>query len=249
MRSSFVISVLLSLLLVSAAFSEDTTGKFGLCLEGGYYLPELGELNDDFIYGGAFTYHFKHWLFAELRASMFCDRIPEFTKVEYRKSYYARIINDQSIPAGQSSEERQADYENIRAKVIPVDFNVGFSFLSDQKVNPYISLGGTFYSARIDELPKMNDTAWGFNGGIGAEFFLMKLFEDRADLALTMDCRYRWGKANFGLGYTSMEIEYYPVDEYEKLKKNTYLTSELEDMPDDLDLGGISATAGLKVYF
>ncbi len=249
MRSAFVISVLLSVLLAGFAFSEDTTGKFGLTLEGGYNLPELGELHDDFVYGGSFTYHFLPWLFGEIKASMFYDRIPEFTKVEYRKSYYTRIISGEKIPAGQSSNEVQADYENVITKIIPVDFNVGFSFLKDQKINPYISLGGTYFSARIDELPKMNDTAWGLNGGVGAEFFLAKLFEDRADLALVMDFRYRWGKANFGLGYTSMSVEYYSLSEAERLKRNTYLTSELDDMPDDLDLGGISATAGLKIYF
>ncbi len=249
MRSAFILGLLLSVLLASFAFSEDTSGKFGISLEGGIYLPELGELHDDFMYGGTFTYHFLPWLFGEIKASMFYDRIPEFTKTEYRESYYCRIIDGVKYPAGQSSSEVEADYENVITKIIPVDLNVGFSFLNDKKINPYISLGGTYFSARVDELPKMNDTTWGFNGGIGAELFLAKLFEDRADLALVMDFRYRWGKADFGLGYTSMSEEYYSISESERLKRNTYKTTELRDMPDDLDLGGISATAGLKIYF
>jgi len=249
MRSALILGVLLSVLLASFAFSEDTSGKFGVSLEGGWYLPELGELHDDFTYGGTFSYHFLPWLFGEIKASMFYDRIPEFTKTEYRQSYYTHILDGVKYPAGHSSNEVQADYEDVITKITPVDFNVGFSFLNDQKINPYISLGGTFFSARVDELPKMNDTTWGFNGGLGAEFFLAKLFEDRADLALVMDFRYRWGKTNFGLGYRSMSIEYYSISDTERLKKNTYKKTELEDMPDDLDLGGINGTLGLKIYF
>jgi len=249
MRRALSLGLLLSVLLAGSAFSEDTSGKFGISLEGGWCLPELGELHDDFRYGGTFSYHFLPWLFGEIKASMFYDRIPEFTKTEYRESYYSRIIDGVTYPAGQSSSEVEADYENVITKIIPVDFNVGFSFLNGKKINPYISLGGTYFSARVDELPKMNDTTWGFNGGLGADFFLAKLFEDRADLALVMDCRYRWGKTNFGLGYTSMSVEYYSLSDSERLKRNTYKTTELEDMPDDLDLGGINATVGLKIYF
>ena len=250
MRSVFSLGLLLSLLLASIAFAEDTSGKFGLALEGGCYSPELGLLNENAMYGGSFSYHFLPWLFAEMRASVYRDRILELEKTKYTREFYTRIINGVSYPAGTYSPPgADADCDNAMTRIIPVDFNVGFSFLTSQRINPYISLGGTFFSAKIDDLPEMNDTAWGVNGGIGAEFFLVKLFEDRADLALVMDFRYRFGKANFGLGYTSMSVDYNSVSENERDKINTYKTTEMDDISNDLDLGGVSAMAGLRIYF
>ncbi|MBN2209200.1 MAG: outer membrane beta-barrel protein [Candidatus Coatesbacteria bacterium] len=248
MRAVFSLA-LLSLLLAGIAFAEDTTGKFGIGLEGGGYSPELGLVNENVMYGGSFSYHFLPWLFAEMRASMYRDRILELEKTTYKQELYTRIINGVSYPAGKSSSEVGADCDNAGTRIIPVDFNVGFSFLNSQRINPYISLGGTFFTARIDDLPEMNDTAWGVNGGLGAEVFLVKLFEDRTDLALVMDLRYRWGKANFGLGYTSMALDYYSESESERTKINTYKTTELDYGSNDLDLGGVSAMAGLKIYF
>ena len=249
MRSVFSLGLLLSVVLVSIAFAEDTSGKFGLALEGGCYSPELGLLNENAMYGGSFSYHFLPWLFAEMRASVYRDRILELEKTKYTRAFYTRIINGVSYPAGKSTGEADADFDNAAARIIPVDFNVGFSFLTSQRINPYISLGGTFFSAKIDDLPEMNDTAWGVNGGLGAEVFLVKLFEDRADLAVVMDLRYRFGKANFGLGYTSMSLDYNSVSEIERDKINTYKTTEMDYTSNDLDLGGVSAMAGLRIYF
>ncbi|HUT02337.1 MAG TPA: outer membrane beta-barrel protein [bacterium] len=249
MRSGFYVGLLLSLLLVNLAFSEDTSGKFGVSVEGGCYFPEMSQLDDNFIYGGSFSYHFYPWLFAELRAARYREHIPEFTKVEYRKTYYTYIYSGEKYPAGHSSSETQVDYDHIKTKIVPVDLNVGFSFLTEQKINPYISFGPTFFSARIDELPEMNDVAWGVNGGLGAEFFVAKLFDNRADLSLVTDLRYRWGKANFGLGYTSMSVSYFSESEDLKLKTNKYRTTELKDLSNDIDLGGFSAALGVKIYF
>ena len=248
MRGVFSLGLILSLLLAGIAFAEDTSGKFGLSLEGGGYSPELGLLNENIMYGGSFSYHFLPWLFTEMRASVYRNRIPDLEMTKYTRSFYTRIINGVSYPAGTSSSEVGADCDNAAARIIPVDFNVGFSFLTSQRMSPYISLGGTFFSAKIDGLPEMNDTAWGVNGGLGAEFFLVKLFEDRADLAVVMDFRYRFGKANFGLGYTSMSLDY-DSGETERDKINTYKTTEMDYISNDLDLGGASAMAGLRIYF
>jgi len=258
MRSGFCVGLLLSLLLVNLAFSEDTSGKFAVSVEGGYYFPEMGQLDDDFIYGGSFSYHFYPWLFAELRAARYREHIPEFTKVKYRKTYYTYIYTyyDQygkkqvvHYSAGHSSSKTQVDYDHIKTKIVPVDLNVGFSFLTEQKINPYISFGPTFFSARIDELPEMNNVAWGLNGGLGAEFFVAKLFDNRADLSLVTDLRYHWGKANFGLGYTSMSVSYISESEDLKFKTNKYRTTKLKDLSNDIDLGGFSAALGIKIYF
>jgi len=249
MRGVFTLGLMLSVVLASIAFAEDTSGKFGVGLEGGGYSPELGLLNENVMYGGSFSYHFLPWLFAEINAAVYRDLIPELEKTKYTREFYTRIINGVSYPAGKSSSKVDADFDNAGTRIIPVDFNVGFSFLTSQRINPYISLGGTFFSAKIDDLPEMNDTAWGVNGGLGAEFFLVKLFEDRADLAVVMDFRYRFGKANFGLGYTSMSLDYYSESETERLKINTYKTTELDYTSNDLDLGGASAMAGLRIYF
>ena len=114
MRSAFLLGLLLSVLLASFAFSEDTSGKFGVSLVGGWYMPDLEELHDDFMYGGSFSYHFLPWLFGEIKVSMFYDRIQEFTETEYRKSYYTRIIDGVKYPAGQSSSEVSTNHKNVR---------------------------------------------------------------------------------------------------------------------------------------
>ena len=249
MRSVFLLWLMLSVVLASIAFAEDMSGKFGVGMEGGCYWPELGLLNQNVMYGGSFSYHFLPWLFAEMRASVYRGHIPELEKTEYTKKFYTRIINGVSYPAGTSSSEVNANFDHAATDITPVDFNVGFSFLTSQRINPYISLGGTFFSAQIEDLPDANDTAWGVNGGVGAEFLLVKLFQDRADLALVMDLRYRWGKANFGLGYSRMSLDYNSVSDTERLKTNTYKTTEMDYGSNNLDLGGASAMAGLKIYF
>ena len=249
MRTGLCVGLLLSLLLVNLAFSEDTTGKFAISAEGGYYFPEMGQLENNFVFGGSFSYHFYPWLFAELRAARYRDHIGEVTKVERRKTYYTYIYSGVHYPAGHTSSEKQIPYEHLRTKIVPVDFNVGFTFLTKKKLNPYVSFGPTFFSARIDEFPEMNDVAWGVNGGLGVEYFVAKLFDKRADLALVTDLRYRWGRANFGLGYTSMAVNYVSESEDLRLKMNKYHEVSLKDISDDIDLGGFAATVGVKIYF
>ncbi len=249
MRSGVCVGLLLSLLLVNLAFSEDTSGKLGLSVECGYYFPEMGRLDDNFIYGGLFSYHFYPWLFAEFRAARYRGHISEFTAVEYIRTDYTYIYSGQEYPAGHSESETQLDYDHIRTRIVPIDFNVGFSFPTEQKINPYISFGPTLFSAQIEKLPEKNDVAWGVNGGLGAEFFVTKLFNKRADLALVTDLRYRWGKTNFGLGYTSMSVSYVSESEDLKLKMNKYRRTELKNLSNDIDLGGFSTALGVKIYF
>lgn len=249
MRSAFLIASLLTILAVGLAFSDDTSGKFGVTLYGGYHMPEMLDLDDDVSYGGSFTYHFLPWLYGEINVMRFREHLPQFTKIKDREVFTTYVYGGEKYPGGSTHTRIDTTYDSVLTRIIPVDFNVGFSLLKDKKVNPYLSVGATYFNARIDELPDMNDVAWGFNGAAGAEFFLAKLFEDRADLSFIMDVRYRWGKANFGLGYTSKEEEITSFDEGQRLEYDRYTTYELEDHSDDFDLGGISATAGLRIYF
>jgi len=249
MSRGLVVVILLSALVVVPAWSKDTSGKFGVTLSGGYYSPDLGELNGTGFYGGSFTYHFLPWLYGEINALVFNRKISELTLIDDRvmKHYIVWAGQEGRLPNEYSTTRHS--YESVKARIVPVDFNVGFSFLNEKKINPYVTLGATYFAARIDHLPKASDSAWGLNGGGGIELFLAEL-KERLDISLIMDCRYRWGKVDFGLGFMSMTEESRYVGSPDvKEKWDIYKTVELEDLPNRLKVGGLSASAGIRIYF
>ncbi|MCD6327365.1 outer membrane beta-barrel protein [bacterium] len=249
MRRNYWIPLLLIAMLAGSAFSDDMTDKFGLEISGGWYHPEFSQLNGGINYGGSFSYHFLPWLYAELRASVFKREILDFDVQRRTTTKYKIIERGQVYMAGSETLDEHFNFDNIKARIAPIDINIGFSFLNDSKVNPYISLGGTFFDAKIDELPDPNITAFGFNAGLGTEIFLASLFEDRANLAIVIDGRYHWGEASFGLDYTKKSCNRYFMSSTMRMDVDEYVNDKLKDLDDEIDLGGFSGSLGLKLYF
>ncbi|MBU1627117.1 outer membrane beta-barrel protein, partial [bacterium] len=121
---------------------------------------------------------------------------------------------------------------------IPVSLNVGYSFLKEGKLDPYVSLGPTWFWVKIDsveakgklysvgdfyedlkfagnrkmDLDALDDNTIGFNIGFGLNYFMFKPF------ALCADARYYWGKTDF-------------------------------DLDNNIDVGGYRLSGGFKVVF
>jgi hypothetical protein len=228
------------ILTTSSLFARDNTMEFGLGLQLGYYYPELSdqigkdyfmESTDSMIYGLNATFGVTSHFWGQFIVE-YCNGDMDY---DIRTSYSETIIS--------SGRKVTTNYVlNYDAKAnlttIPVSLNIGYSFLKEGKLDPYVSLGPTWFSTKIDsteahgklysvgdfvddttyignrnlDVDSRSDNVLGLNAGFGFNYFCFKPF------ALCADARYYWGKANF-------------------------------DLDNSLDVGGFRLSAGFKYVF
>jgi len=237
----FIVLIIAGLIFSSGSlFARDNKMEFGFGLQLGYFYPELSDhVGDGFymestnkaIYGlnatFGFTTHFWGQLLAEYYpGEMEYDIRTSFSEVTFPNGQ--RIVTDYVL-----NFDAEADLTTM-----PISLNIGYSFIKDGKLDPYVSLGPTWYTVDVDSvtakgkkyaigesseelffdsyqnmsLDDYDDDAIGLNIGFGLNYFAFEHF------AFCADARYYWGEADF-------------------------------DLDNDLDVGGFRFSGGFKVAF
>ena len=242
MQNRYIIALILTSLLLSSGslFARDNEMEFGFGLQIGYYFPELSDhVGDGFymestnkaIFGLNATFGFTKQFWGQLLVEYY----PGDMEYDIRTSY-TEITFD-------GRREIETNYVvNYDAEAdlttMPISLNIGYSFLEEGKLDPYVSLGPTWFSVDIDSvdakgklfevgdndeelifvenrtmsLDDFDDDTIGLNVGFGLNYFAFRHF------AFCVDARYYWGEADF-------------------------------DLDNDLDVGGFRFTGGFKVVF
>jgi opacity protein-like surface antigen len=212
-RAFIIMTLIIAVFMANPIYARDNKGEFGAGLQLGYFFSEFGdhqganyymESTDDMIYGLNLTAGFTNHFFAQLIAEYNISNLDYNIKSGYKDKKTNYYID----------YDAKADMTNI-----PISLNIGYSLLKEGKLDPFVSLGPTWFSVKADavtaegklyqvgdlfedlkyvenrrfDIDQLDDNAFGLNIGAGLNYFAWK------HAALCFDARYYWGEADFGL--------------------------------------------------
>jgi hypothetical protein len=240
----FMVLLIAGILLSSGSlFARDNKMEFGVGLQLGYFYPELSdhignnyfmESQDDVIFGLNATYGFTSHFWGQVLAEYYNGNMDYDIRTSYSET---TVVSGRKVTTNYVlNYDAKADLTTI-----PISLNIGYSFLKEGKLDPYVSLGPTFFSTKVDsteakgklfsvgdfvedqtfvankdlDLDSHDDNTIGLNAGFGFNYFPSNSFKS---FALCADARYYWGQADF-------------------------------DLDNSLDVGGLRLSAGFKFVF